>query len=96
MNEDVATTVTIFIYLCWPLILSGLIAGVIAKAKNKSFLGWFVYGFFVPLISQIHVIFSKRNINMHNTKKCPYCSEIINEDAIICKHCGSKLDSIIE
>ncbi|WP_412096499.1 zinc ribbon domain-containing protein [Bilophila wadsworthia] len=28
--------------------------------------------------------------------QCPYCREFILEEAIICKHCGSKLDKSSE
>ena len=28
----------------------------------------------------------------NNVKNCPYCAERIKEDAILCKHCNSRLD----
>lgn len=29
---------------------------------------------------------------MDETRRCPYCAELINKDAIKCKHCGEILD----
>jgi len=56
-------TFEIYFVLCYflsPLIISGAITGIIAFAKGRSFLAWFIYGFFVPVISQLHAIFCER------------------------------------
>ena len=47
-------------YFLSPLIISGGVTGIIAFAKGRSFLAWFIYGFFVPVISQLHAIFCER------------------------------------
>ena len=35
------------------------------------------------------------NSGSYDTKKCPMCAEFIRTDAVICKHCGGKLDAVL-
>jgi hypothetical protein len=35
----------------------GIGAGLIARAKGRNFLPWFIYGFFLGLIALIHSLF---------------------------------------
>ena len=37
----------------------GLGAGLIARAKGHSFLGWFIYGFFLGGIALIHAVLAR-------------------------------------
>ena len=60
LEEDSLTIVLFIVYVLSPLIVSGGITGIIALAKGRSFGAWFFYGFFVPLFSQLHVIFCER------------------------------------
>jgi len=60
MSDEELILVGIVSYIFFPLILSGGITGIIAFAKGRSFLAWFVYGFFFPLFSQLHAIFCER------------------------------------
>jgi len=61
MNEDEIFVVLWFVlFILSPLIMSGGITGIIAFAKGRSFIAWFIYGFFIPLFSQLHAIFCER------------------------------------
>ena len=62
----------------------------------------FIFTFIIIciLLSVILIFLDKR---MADKKKhqllstiglCPFCSEVVNSEAVICKHCGNKFDSL--
>lgn len=63
--------------------------GLMAERQNSLILGGFLF-----LAGVLMHLFAKKPTIKTNTKKCPFCAELINKDAIKCKHCGSDIDSI--
>jgi len=72
------------------LIIAGIIGGIIAGRKGRSPIFWFMLCAIVPLLIVVIAVLPPV-VSKGYTKKCPYCAEIVKEDAIVCKHCGREL-----
>lgn len=66
-------------------LLCGVIAAMIGSRKGEAFVG-FVVGFLLGPFGILIELFSKGKRTL-----CPFCKELVNCSATICKHCRSKL-----
>lgn len=88
-----------FIIICW--IVMGVLCALIALAKRRSGLGWFLLGcLFGPLALLFAAAMSAapraQGEPAHTLKTCPDCAETVKIQAVVCKHCGQRLGNVIE
>ncbi|MFE2005673.1 hypothetical protein ACFW6U_09800 [Pseudomonas guariconensis] len=89
------------------LALAGVTA-YFAKQKGRSPAAWFLLGLIFPVIGLIAVwivnplgVDQQKSIEIAKKfgssslyRKCPFCAEVVQREAIKCKHCKSDLEPV--
>ena len=89
--------------LIW-LVLAA-IAGLIASAKGRSGIGFFVYGLMIPIVAIIHAAVmavspagaveeKKAVAAAEGRRPCPHCAEMILPNANVCRYCGRDVEVV--
>jgi MFS-type transporter involved in bile tolerance (Atg22 family) len=71
-------------YLLIPAVIA-LISALIADYKGRNFRKWLLYGLILFPVAFIHSLWISKK------KQCPFCAELIQSEATICKHCHKEI-----
>lgn len=75
------------------------LAASVAKSKGRSQAGFFFLSLFLSFILAILVLIAMPSVEKANnftTRKCPFCQEVIQAKAVVCKHCGRDVEPLPE
>jgi hypothetical protein len=89
----------IFLIVCAML---GMIPAAIAKSKGRSVFLWWIYGTYLFIVALPHALLMKPSVQAiereklasGDSRRCPFCAEIVKRQAVVCRYCGRDLPSI--
>ncbi len=81
-------------------IVLSVVVGAVAGKKGRTGVGWFLLALVTsPLIAGVILLLvgdyapelQRRALANGTMRKCNACAELVQRDAVKCKHCGSEL-----
>ena len=72
-------------------IVFGVVSGMVARGRGRSWLGWFLAGLVIGPFALVVVVLPPRPREGH-LAQCPACCEVIRAEATLCRHCGTRLE----
>jgi len=87
-----------------PWLVFSILVGAYANSKGRSSILYFfismmlspILGFIIALVAEPNTDrLEQRAIDAGKRRKCPYCAELVKNEARICKHCGKEIAKII-
>jgi hypothetical protein len=78
--------------------LLALIAAIVAnlaEQKGRHWQTFFILSLLFPIITWVSValVSTDQSTLRDGTKTCPMCAEVVKQEAVLCKHCGTDLST---
>jgi drug/metabolite transporter (DMT)-like permease len=73
------------------------VAASVASSKGRTAAGFFFFSFFLSFLLAIIVLIALppiEKVNGFTNRRCPYCQEVIQAAAVVCKHCGRDIEPL--